>query len=141
MSRESRKIENAMLVVVRDIVREAQLKSWQALTSSTPVDTGHARSGWIPTVTSPASDVLIPDPDKDVATAQARARNRRNAATAQTIFGSYRLEQGESFLTNPVPYLKYLNMGTSSQAPEMFVERAITKALNSIRRVRRISIN
>ncbi len=140
MTRQTRRIEDIVLIAVRDIVREVQLKSWQSLTSATPVDTGHARSGWVPTVTSPASEALTPEGGRDAIRAQARARNSRNSAAARTIAGTYRLEQGQIFIVNPVDYLKYLDMGSSSQAPSMFVERAIVKALNSVRRVRKVII-
>lgn len=120
------------------VVRRVQLTALQALTSATPVDTGHARSGWIPTVGSPADARL--DRPKGIGTKEKPGKNRSRAesdaqkrlaaslAASREISKSYKLSQGQVYITNPVPYIVYLNEGSSAQAPAKFVEIAVAQA-------------
>lgn len=113
------------------VVRRIQLTAWQTLTSATPVDTGHARSGWLPTTGSPADARLDAPKDRGDASSQAGARFAASATKAQQIAATYKLPQGKVFLTNPVPYIVYLNAGSSAQAPANFVDIAIAQAVKA----------
>ena len=46
-----------------------------------------------------------------------------------TALASYRLEGGNIFISNNVPYILALNDGTSRQSPAGFVQNAIQKAV------------
>lgn len=89
----------------------------------TPRDTGWAAANWRP--------YLGRVPRTKAATsgnpATARAESSRAVASLQT---SYRIEQGKVIASNPVPYVVYLNNGSSSQAPSGFIQRAIQKAVS-----------
>lgn len=82
----------------------------------TPVDTGHARANWIPSVGQPSE--LDVEGSTDAA---------HDAGVARVA--SYRLENGSVFVSNAAPYIERLNNGSSKQAPAMFVETAIDRAL------------
>lgn len=78
----------------------------------TPVATGHARANWVPSVGAPHAG-------EDSGAASA-------AGTAQIM--AYVLEQGPLWVSNNVPYIRFLNYGSSQQAPAMFVEAAVMRA-------------
>jgi len=112
-----------------EVVRRIQLRALQTLASATPVDTGHARSGWTPNVGSPVVDRLDRPNDETVARGAASSRAAANRAKAQAIAKSYLLRQGSVFISNNVPYVVFLDQGSSAQAPANFVERALTTAI------------
>lgn len=77
----------------------------------TPVQDGNARANWIPSVGTPSQD-----------TGQA-------AATAgQARVATYKLGEGDLYLSNRTPYIRRLNDGYSKQSPALFVEAALERA-------------
>lgn len=95
------------------------------LYEDTPVDTGFARSNWIPTIGAPFSDVFG-DRDTNVSDA------RQEAGLAE-LKGYTPTQLAKSlWIANNVKYIKLLNAGTSSQAPAAFVERAISISISEV---------
>lgn len=96
------------------------------LIEATPVDTGWARANWIPSFGRPSQlEGEFLDPDRgDV---QQRA-SKQQEATAR-VATNYKLEKGNLYATNNVPYIQRLNNGHSRKAPAGFVQQAIAKAL------------
>lgn len=115
-----------------EVIRKLQLRAMQTLQSATPVDTGHARSAWTPTVGSPADERLDRPSDEGDAKSAASGRLAENRARAEAIAGSYLLPQGTVFISNNVPYVIFLDQGSSSQAPSNFIERALFAAIASV---------
>lgn len=105
-----KQIEQACKMLVLEIDRE--------LRRTTPVDTGHARRNWIPSVSTPAN---VQD-DSGAAHAQ---------GVAQVM--AFTLAQGTLWVSNVVPYIQRLNYGHSQQAPAGFVETAVDAALTTTR--------
>lgn len=137
MTNQSRRITIRLEGEAGKAVGQLQLRAWQALTSATPVDTGYARAGWTPSVGNARAELTAPRPaDERTARGVARKANPANRRTAQTIADTYRLDQGSVFITNGVPYIGFLNGGSSAQAPKQFVERAINKAVRAATRGR-----
>lgn len=105
------------------LVRRAATAIDQALVSSTPVDTGRARSNWIASINAPASSVIeayVPGVEGVTG-----AQNAQAALTqAAGVISGYKTGQ-EIHLTNNLPYIGRLNDGFSRQAPANFVEEAI----------------
>ncbi len=127
--------QNNIRVVLRGLkgfterlVRVIVLDATANLIEDTPVDTGWARANWIPSIgappTSPAGETGSGEPDVGAAGAA------QQQGVAQIAVG-YTLEQGNVSITNNVPYIRRLNEGSSSQAPAMFVQSAIARALNN----------
>jgi hypothetical protein len=94
----------------------------------TPVDTGWARANWIPNIGSP---VKKPRGSRD-AVGRASSSQERGVAT---VLATYTISKGKVYISNPVPYIVFLNEGTSKQAPAGFVQRAIRKAVTSDLRI------
>lgn len=80
----------------------------------TPVDTGHARANWVPSVGSPHTGEV------DGASAHA-------AGVAAVL--RYKPGQGALYVSNNAAYITLLNLGYSPQAAVGFIEAAIEAAL------------
>lgn len=118
-------------VVLRDlkgfterVVQRIVLDATANLIEDTPVDTGWARANWIPSIGTPPSG-----PAGSRANIM-NARGTQQQGIAAIAIG-YTLEKGNVSITNNVPYIRFLNEGSSSQAPAMFVQSAIARALRS----------
>lgn len=96
------------------------------LREDTPRDTGWARSNWIGSKRRPSDGLSEPSgrpSGGDVATARAAQ------AAGEAEIASFKLEDGALYVANNVPYIQPLNSGSSKQAGEGFVERAIERAV------------
>ena len=89
----------------------------------TPVLTGWARANWVPQIGSPSGRV--------VGTPETVSTGTQQAALAR-IASTYRVSQGTVTIGNNVPYIVRLNAGSSQQAPAMFVQAGIAKAIRSL---------
>lgn len=132
MTDQPRKIEDLILEQVGDTVRRFNLIALQALTSATPVDLGFARGGWTPSVGTFDSDPLTPSGNREADRAAGERNLAANQAKAAAIASTYRIDQGPYYLTNNVPYVPFLNGGSSSQAPAGFVEIALQDAIRAL---------
>lgn len=99
------------------VVQKMVADIWSKVTYRTPVDTGRARASWniaqgapntsVPPV--PAKGETIPAP---------------GMPSLDQIDGSQPV-----FVTSNVEYMKYLNEGTSKQAPAKFIEMAAAEVI------------
>lgn len=87
------------------------------LTEACPVDTGHARRNFVPSIGTPH------DGEDDGA---AQARGQAEVAT------QYRVDLGDLYVTNCVPYIGPLIMGSSTQAVPGWDLRAVDQAVQTI---------
>lgn len=85
----------------------------------TPVDTGHARASWTPGISSPPDAVSSDSGD-----------GSHDAGVAKLL--AYKLEDGPAYESNHTAYINSLNYGHSQQAPRMFIEAAVDKAVATI---------
>lgn len=107
-------VAGACKMLALEIARELKRQPAQG---GTPVDTGHARRNWIPSVGTPNTE----EAQSDAAYAQ---------GVAQVL--AYELANGALWIANVVPYIRRLNYGHSQQAPPGFVEMAIDRALATV---------
>ena len=119
-------IEKAMKMAIVECLRQ--------LTISTPVDTGRARWGWFVTVGSPSSEVAPEAPkgwkgeSKEGGTAYFAIPD---VASRTNITVS---ADSAAYITNNVPYVVYLNDGTTKLPPLRFAERAAASAQIAVMR-------
>lgn len=111
-------IEGLVKKVVLDIV--ANLVSSSDTGYGTPVDTGWARANWVPRIGTPPKGTSGSPESVSVAA--------QSLGIAQ-VAGGYRLAAGPVFISNNVPYIVFLNEGSSQQAPAGFVQNAVMKAI------------
>lgn len=114
-----------------DLTRQVAIAADQAVVSSTPVDTGRARSNWIASIGAPSSDVIEAHaPGKDGST---EAENTQAATNqAEAVISGYRAGE-EIHISNNLPYIQALNDGSSAQAPANFIETAVQEAAHAVR--------
>lgn len=97
------------------------------LRNTTPRKTGYAASNWVPSLGGTA---VGPFGSKDSVSFAAQ-----QAGLAE--IRSYRITRTPPpIIINAVPYIDVLNAGSSSQAPALFVERAISDAIRETAGVR-----
>ena len=92
----------------------------------TPVDTGWARSNWVPTI-GPSAPQVYGEPKKI-------NESVAGQGVAQ-VATQYRIENGPVHISNFVPYIQRLNAGSSDKAPPAFVQKAIAEAVISVEKV------
>jgi hypothetical protein len=121
---------------VEKATRGAAIIADQVLVLGTPVDTGRARAAWQVSFGSPnlsippiGSKKRIGPKDSGAAAGLANAKleeNRRKILTFRV--------GGDLFLSNAVPYIARLDMGSSQQAPLGFSREAADAARQHIRK-------
>lgn len=120
-SSQASKVGDALKKQIATVVKATALEIDANLRASpdeggTPVDTGHARANWIPSIGQPS--------DIDAAGSTDAAHD---TGVAQVV--GYTLDRGSVFVSNSAPYIERLNNGWSQQAPALFVETAMDRAL------------
>ena len=105
------------------VVRAVRLDAVTLVIEKMPVDTGQARGSVIASIGSPASSPKILDKTNDTAAAIARAQGSINAPT-DNIF----------YVTSNIPYMKFLENGSSQQAPLGMFKISAIQLQNAIRK-------
>ncbi len=120
-------LRNALAQACRALALEID-KELRRSGTGTPVDTGHARANWVPSIGTPALE-------------EVEGLSAHAAGVAAVL--KFKLGDGALFISNGVPYINRLNYGHSKQAPRLFVEACIDRALSTIqaRYAGRISID
>lgn len=103
-----RHLEDACKALVLEIDKE--------LLRVTPVDTGHARANWIPSVGTPHLE--------EVGGTSSATHDSGVSAVL-----SFKLGGGVLYISNVVPYIMRLNYGHSTQAPRLFIEASVDRAV------------
>lgn len=124
LARDLRQEADELDLSVPRAIREVAIAVLQPLISSTPVDTGRARSNWVVSIDQPARSVL--EPYVDGAEGSTEGANTRAALEAGLeVIAGFSTSEGEIWITNNLPYIQRLNEGWSAQAPAGFVEEAV----------------
>ena len=122
MGAQSQRIGDAIRAELATVVKalileiDANLRADPA-EGGTPVDTGHARANWIPSIGAPHSS-------------EVDGTGAHESAIAAML--GYKLEDGAAFESNSAPYINALNYGHSKQRPRMFVEDCVDRAVVTI---------
>lgn len=102
-------------------MREMSEEVGKQVVPDTPVDTGHARANWVPSLNAPP---IVPVTRTDKTGAGTIAR----IATV-----ARQMKIGDTFyLANNVPYIEDLNQGSSPQAEPDFVGEATRRAVKIV---------
>lgn len=117
------------------LVRKAALAADQVGVLRTPVDTGRARANWFVSTGIPSSET-VKGPDTGDKTANAASATSSALAQGQGAVAGYRLRMGPIFITNNVPYIGFLDSGSSDQAPAGITPFMIQAAQRFVRRAR-----
>lgn len=115
-------LDNAIKKIALDVVAELVKAPSEG---GTPVDTGWARANWIPRI-GQAGTTTSKRPRKGE-----RASTAEQTAAVAEVAATYTAKKGPIVITNNVPYIVFLNFGSSPQAPSGFVQAAIARAANN----------
>lgn len=99
-----------------DAIKALTLEVAANLTQDAPVRTGHVRRNFVPSIGQPHEG-------EDDGAAQ---------AAGQAAVLSYRIGDGDTFVTNNVEYLRWLVLGSSTQAPAGWDLAAVARAQQTI---------
>ena len=132
MVNQTRIVMRALEDFEEDIIRDVSVFVVAELQERTPIDTGWANANWIPSVGTPA-EFDIPELDRDERFAGVPSALAQAEAGRLRLF-NYKLRDGAAFITNNVPYIVDLNMGSSTKAPANFVTAAIRQAIADVER-------
>lgn len=105
-----KQIANAAIMLTLEIDKQLRL--------ATPVDTGHARANWVPSVGSPHGT-------------EESGESGHADGVARVL--AFKLTDGVLWVSNATPYIHRLNYGHSKQAPAGFVERAVDVAFQNVK--------
>lgn len=99
------------------VVKKIGLDLFSDITKRNPVDTGRSRASWnigidapVDTVIEPKGSEVLPPP---------------SATGAMSTLGKADVLKSQIYITNAVPYVKYLEGGSSQQAPAGMVRVAV----------------
>ncbi len=113
-----------------EIKRKAALQALSQVTLATPVDKGRARANWLVGRGSPITS------ENEVFLAGKEGSTGGLVAQETISKGKVKLEKPAEglpiYLSNNLIYIKYLNQGSSVQAPKRFIESAVKAAVRSI---------
>jgi len=110
-------LDDALRRIVADAVKALIMEVDANLREACPVDTGHARANFVPRIGAPFAGV-------------ASGPGEHDAGVASLL--SFKLGDGDAFVTNNVPYIGPLIGGHSDQAPAGWDLEAIDKAVQTI---------
>jgi len=103
-------------------VKKIVVNSTANLKQSTPVDTGFARSNWVPQIGSKFNGL---------SGARDSISSGNQDAGLLSVLTGYKLNKGKVYITNNTDYIAALDAGHSKQEPAGFVLRSINKAIAS----------
>jgi hypothetical protein len=143
-SRNIRKIGSKIENNALEVVKKTSKKALRSLVLGTPVDTGQARSNWRVSIGNPTSSVIPPyAPGKHLGIserANAQTAISKGIATINTLRVGKKRGTGQAgqalYITNAIPYLTKLRLGSSTQQPNDWVRTALIEALVTIQSTR-----
>lgn len=116
MGKQAAAIGDNLRREVGNVMKALALEIDKELRKATPVDTGHARRNWVPSVGQPHE-----------------SEESSDAAHAAGVVAVLGYVLGDPlWVANNVPYINALNYGHSKQRPAGFVERAVDIAFQRV---------
>ena len=111
---------------IESIFKALTLEIDKELRRATPVDTGHARANWVPSVGAPH-------------VGEVEGAGSHAAGVGSVL--RFKLGDGALWVSNGVEYVHILNYGTSNQAPPLWIEAAVDRAVATIQARYNVSID
>lgn len=98
------------------LVRKAALTGLGVVSLATPVDTSRARSNWQTTIGTPA---------KGTRETFGEGAAQVVVGEGQSVVARWKVGRGSIYLTNNLSYIKFLDQGSSAQAPSGMTASAL----------------
>lgn len=110
-----KKIAENSYMDLNQVVRWVALELWNRITARTPVDTGRARASWNLGVGSPDTSVAD-EQGKSTGAHKTKSSAPSSPKSKFPSLGSKDVSSKPLYITNNLPYIKYLEAGASKQA-------------------------
>lgn len=112
-----RAYQKKVVQLTEAVVRKTALGIDAEIVAQTPVDTGRARSNWLPSINTPRNDTVEIGQKPEMV----------------SVAAGYKLDD-TIFIANNLPYIERLNNGWSGQQPTpSWVEATVLKYKNSMK--------
>lgn len=112
-----RAYQKKVVALTEAVVRKTAIGIDSEIVAQTPVDTGRARSNWLPSINSPRNDTVEIGQKPEII----------------SVATGYKLDD-TIFIANNLPYIERLNNGWSQQNPTpSWVEATVLKYKNSMK--------
>lgn len=133
INRTADRVPRAVAAVVTAVGRAVSY----TVIDRTPVDTGEARSNWLPSLGVPLRGTIAPYtpyPKGSKGNGRGVGETANASAAKQRIEGALKARQpGQTFIVqNNVDHIALLNAGSSQQAPALFVEMAVQEGVRTL---------
>lgn len=106
-----------------NVLKQLTVEITADLIKTTPVDTGWARSNWIPSFGESFTGTD--------GTRESVVTSRQQSGLTD-VLTNYAISKGNIYISNNVPYILLLNDGSSRQAPAGFVQQSIARAISQV---------
>lgn len=132
LSNKMNRLAKVIPVNVKTGLKQTVLAIDQVLVTSTPVDTGRARSNWVVGIgpSTRAIDAYAPGEKGSTAAENAEAALRQ----ARDFLDS--TDVSVIYISNNLDYIQYLNEGSSAQAPAGFIEEAVQAGIDYVKNMK-----
>lgn len=111
----------------KEVVAKVALELHSRLVMKTPVDTGRARSNWQVRLDAPFDGFKPSTGGKGTQGAMTTILEAQRRLEPQKMRGLPTV-----YITNNLPYIKYLNDGSSEQAPKHFIETTLAEVSDAL---------
>ncbi len=118
------KLAEQLFLEVVTVQKKLAFDIFSDIVGSTPVDTGRAMNNWNISVNSPDNNVTEEGGDES-AIESAKEAEAHAALIGLPPFSTV-------WISNSLPYITFLNEGSSIQAPSQFVETSILNNLGAV---------
>ena len=107
------------------------------LVFGTPADTGRARSNHIVTLNGPSTQTRDAFAPGEKLGSQETANALAAISAGSSVIGRFNIRKSAGiFITNNLDYIGLLNSGSSTQAPNGFVDNAVTAGQAAAKRIK-----
>lgn len=135
LERRAREIGRQVEEGATRLQRQTALVALREVVFATPVDEGRARSNWIVSPRVPSRETREPfSPGQDLGSGE--SQNAGEAIQQGRLAIETHTPGADIYISNNLPYIRRLNEGWSAQAPEGFIEAAVQRAQEAVRRAR-----
>lgn len=133
LAKRMQRLKAAIPKAASDLACEVGRVIQTDLVEVTPVDTSEALSNWVLTVEEPFA--LHLDPYHEGFKGSTQQASIREALTQGEQQLALKKPGDPIYIQNNAPHIKYLNEGSSEQAPAGFVERSVSSGRKAVHRI------
>ena len=130
-SRDTLETAGKVGFAIAKVIRDCSGAVVEEVVRATPVDTGEARSNWIASIGAPTDETRPPFAPGHKLGLEETENADRAIEEAKKVLSGVKRSNDVVYIQNNLPYIEVLNGGSSEQAPPLFIETAVDRAVGS----------